>query len=96
MKRVNWSSKSEYQHLANFKLLMNGFKKKGVQKNIPIEKLVKMKYQDNLELIQWFKKHFDDSWDGRPSTDYNALTRRHNKIFISPLTKRTRVQSRRS
>ena len=31
----------------------------GIYKNIEIEKLVKCKYQDNLEFLQWFHKYFE-------------------------------------
>lgn len=32
---------------------------------IPIERLVKGKFQDNFEFLQWFKKFFDANYDGR-------------------------------
>ena len=35
-----------------------------VLKVIPIEKLVKGKYMENFEFVQWFKKFFDANFDG--------------------------------
>ncbi|KAI3378738.1 hypothetical protein SNEBB_003672 [Seison nebaliae] len=35
-----------------------------IDKFIPVEKLVKMRYQDNFEFIQWFKKFFDTNISG--------------------------------
>lgn len=38
-----------------------------------INKLVKGRFQDNFEFLQWFKKFFDANYDGR---EYNALEAR--------------------
>ena len=40
---------------------------------IPIEKLVKGRFQDNFEFVQWFRKFFDANYDGR---EYDAVTAR--------------------
>jgi RP/EB family microtubule-associated protein len=45
--------------MQNFKILQAGFKRLGVDKTIPVDKLVKEKFQDNFEFVQWFKKFFD-------------------------------------
>ena len=39
-------------------------------KVIPVEKLVKGRFQDNFEFVQWFKKFFDANYDGK---EYDAL-----------------------
>ena len=31
---------------------------------VPVDKLVKGRFQDNFEFIQWFKKFFDANFDG--------------------------------
>lgn len=38
-----------------------------------MDKLVKAKYQDNLEFCQWIKRYFDLNYSGEP---YNAVERR--------------------
>lgn len=38
-----------------------------------MDKLVKGKFQDNFEFVQWFKKFFDANYDG---TEYNAVSER--------------------
>lgn len=38
---------------------------------VPIDRLVKGKFQDNFEFLQWFKKFFDANYSGQ---DYNALS----------------------
>ncbi len=40
---------------------------------VPVEKLVKGKFQDNFEFIQWFKKFFDANYDG---SEYDAAAAR--------------------
>lgn len=56
MSKVNWNAKQEYEYIANFKILQQGFTKCNIKKNIDVEKLVKGKCQDNLEMLQWMKK----------------------------------------
>ena len=41
--------------------------------SLQVDKLVKAKYQDNLEFCQWIKRYFDLNYSGEP---YNALQRR--------------------
>lgn len=38
-----------------------------------MERLVKGKFQDNFEFVQWFKKFFDANYDG---SEYSALEKR--------------------
>ena len=38
-----------------------------------MDRLVKGRFQDNFEFLQWFKKFFDANYDGRP---YNAFAER--------------------
>ena len=42
---------------------------------IPIDKIVKGRFQDNFEFVQWFKKFFDANHDGRPYDAQGALLR---------------------
>lgn len=42
---------------------------------IPVDKLIKGRFQDNFEFVQWFKKFFDANYDGR---SYSALEARFN------------------
>ena len=41
--------------------------------SVEIDKLVKAKFQDNFEFLQWFKKFFDANYGGQ---DYDALAMR--------------------
>lgn len=40
---------------------------------IPVDKLIKGRFQDNFEFLQWFKKFFDANYDGR---EYDPLEAR--------------------
>ena len=31
---------------------------------VPVDRLVKGRFQDNFEFVQWFKKFFDANYDG--------------------------------
>ena len=37
-----------------------------VDKIVPVDRLVKGRFQDNFEFIQWFKKFFDANYGGQP------------------------------
>lgn len=43
---------------------------------VPIDRLVKGKFQDNFEFLQWFKKFFDANYIG---TEYDALAMRNGE-----------------
>lgn len=46
-----------------------------------MERLVKGKFQDNFEFIQWFKKFFDANYDGK---EYNPLLARQGQDVAPP------------
>ena len=68
--------RQDYQYIDNFKILQSAFKKKGVDKVIPVERLVKGRFQDNFEFAQWFKKFHDANDNGG---EYDAAGRRAGK-----------------
>lgn len=70
MSRVNWEAKSDYEYIQNYKLLQAAFSKHHIQRYIDVNKLIKAKYQDNLEFCQWLKAFFDQS--GVLREDYDA------------------------
>lgn len=73
MKRVKFRTNLEHEYIQNFKILQASFKKMSVDKLIPIDKLIKGRFQDNFEFLQWFKKFFDANYDGH---DYDASAAR--------------------
>lgn len=75
LKKVKFRTQLEHEYIQNFKLVQGAFKKVGCDKEIPIDRLVKARFQDNFEFLQWFKKFFDSNYDGH---SYNALEARGN------------------
>jgi RP/EB family microtubule-associated protein len=73
MKTVKWNAKNEYEWVANFKIAQKVMTAQNIAKPLPIDKLVKGKYQDNLEFLQWFKHYFECRFGGQP---YDAAGRR--------------------
>jgi len=45
--------------VGNYKLLQKAFTKNKVQRYVDVDKLIRGKYQDNLEFCQWLKAFFD-------------------------------------
>ncbi|XP_008217502.1 microtubule-associated protein RP/EB family member 1 isoform X3 [Nasonia vitripennis] len=72
LKRVKFKTNLEHEYIQNFKLLQGGFKKMNVDKVIPVDKLIKGRFQDNFEFLQWFKKFFDANYDGREYEAFDA------------------------
>ncbi|ESN98551.1 hypothetical protein HELRODRAFT_84431 [Helobdella robusta] len=63
LKKVKFMTNLEHEYISNFKLVQGAFSKMKVDKIIPIERLVKGRFQDNFEFIQWFKKFFDANYE---------------------------------
>merc|ERR1712179_19297 len=75
LKKVKFVTKLEHEYIQNFKVLQASFKKMNVDKIVPVDKLIKGRFQDNFEFIQWFKKFFDANYQGG---EYDALGARGN------------------
>merc|ERR1719273_888108 len=75
LKKVKFMTKLEHEYIHNFKVLQASFKKMSVDKIVPVDKLIKGRFQDNFEFIQWFKKFFDANYQGG---EYDAIGARGN------------------
>jgi len=73
LKKVKFNTKLEHEYINNFKVLQASFKKMQVDKIVPVDRLIKGKFQDNFEFLQWFKKFFDANYGGQ---EYDALEMR--------------------
>jgi len=77
MSRVDFTVKYEYDYPKNWKLLQNAFQKMKIDKVIPVQRLIKARYQDNLEFLQWMYKYSRDTYNGDPDDPtYDAIGRR--------------------
>lgn len=75
LKKVKFKTQLEHEYVQNFKVLQASFKKMNVDKIVPVDRLIKGRFQDNFEFIQWFKKFFDANYGGQ---EYDALGARGN------------------
>jgi RP/EB family microtubule-associated protein len=62
--------------MENYKVLNAAFKKNHIMKIPDVDKLIKARYQDNLEFCQWIKKYHDIKNTGE---DYDAVGRRNGQ-----------------
>lgn len=84
---------SDYDARNNMKILQAAFNKHNISKQIEVERLIKCRLQDNLELLQWFKRHWMENKD--VNTDYDASAVRRSGPIASN-TPTSGVSSRRS
>jgi len=73
LKKVKFDTKLEHEYINNFKILQAAFKKMNVDKIVSVDRLVKGRFQDNFEFLQWFKKFFDANYGGQ---EYDAADMR--------------------
>eukprot|EP00954_Amorphochlora_amoebiformis_P010886 850599-Amorphochlora_amoeboformis.AAC.1 len=98
LSKVNFDAKYDYDYVKNFKVIQSVFERMNVQKAVPVQKLVKAKYQDNLEFLQWFKV---TSCDVYPFTYLKRVSiikkyplNVHHSILIAPTVPRKKVIAR--
>jgi len=104
LKRVNWDAKNSYEYVQNYKLLQAAFSKNRVQKYIDVDKLIRGKYQDNLEFCQWLKAfHDQQQMHGSMRDDYDPVAAREKgkggkkvKTTLGKATTSARKSSRRT
>ncbi|CAI5757320.1 unnamed protein product [Candida verbasci] len=84
LKKVKFQPKNEYEYRHNWKILQSIFIKYNITKNIEVEKLIKCRLQDNLELLQWFKRYWMENKDY--NIVYDAKLRRQGMNGISSST----------
>ena len=65
MRKIKCGAKLEHEFLHNLKLFQGAFTKLNFDKSVPIDRLIKAKFQDNFEFLQWFKKFFDTHAAGK-------------------------------
>jgi RP/EB family microtubule-associated protein len=96
MHKVNWNAKLEHEYISNYKVLQQSLARNSVQRYIDVAKLIKGKYQDNLELLQWMKRFFDTNYNHQP---YDAAERRKGASITpsgpSPKARRAPAHDRR-
>ncbi|KTW31474.1 hypothetical protein T552_00117 [Pneumocystis carinii B80] len=79
-RKINFNCNNEYQYLQNWRVIQCIFTQHKIDKVIYVDRLVKCKFQDNLEFLQWVKKFWDQHFSG---AEYDAIGRRGGKIASS-------------
>lgn len=59
MSKVDWSANKDYEYIQNYKVLQKCFTNLKIDKYVDVDRLIRGKYQDNLEFMQWFKKFYE-------------------------------------
>lgn len=59
MNKVDWSANKDYEYVQNYKILQKCFTTLKIDKFIEVDRLIRGKYQDNLEFMQWFKRFYE-------------------------------------
>lgn len=59
LEKVKFNARHSYDYIHNYKVLQACFDRVGMKRQIDVEKLVKGKYQDNLEFMQWVKAYYE-------------------------------------
>ncbi|CCJ28791.1 unnamed protein product [Pneumocystis jirovecii] len=79
-RKINFNCNNEYQYIQNWRVIQSIFTQHKIDKIICVDRLIKCKFQDNLEFLQWVKKFWDQHYNG---VEYNALGRREVRPSIS-------------
>ena len=93
MNRVKFDATKEYEYLNNFKVLQSALVKHKIQKSVPVERLIKCRFQDNLEFFQWIRKFWKENKD---ESEYDPNSRRKYTPPPSASARATPAQSRRT
>jgi len=94
MSKVNFGAYLEETYLQNWKLVQIAFGKHNIRKIIPIQRLVRARFQDNLEFLQWFHQFFVQSYHG--TQEYNPVDRRKRCKEANQLMYRKRKRRRKT
>ncbi|KAI6174801.1 EBF3-S protein [Aphelenchoides bicaudatus] len=78
LQRVKWNVKSDLDSISNWKVVQNAWHDLGITKPVQVQTLLKGKFQDNFEFLQWFRRFYDHNNAGY---DYDPLAARNNEPF---------------
>ena len=92
IKKVKFDANQEHAFIDNWKILQESFKKLQVAKEVPIQRLVKGRFQDNFEFLQWFYKFYTINDSGVDDEYDPAAVRGHTGGATKPAAKRNPVK----
>nr|XP_016926933.1 uncharacterized protein LOC108007701 [Drosophila suzukii] len=62
LKKVRVNTRAQHEYVRNMKLLQRSLLKQGIEKQIPILRLVARGYRETLEFSRWFKAFYDRNY----------------------------------
>lgn len=80
MKRVKFNVHNEYEYISNLKIFQTSLSQHKIDRPLSIEKLAKCRLQDNLEIVQWFRRFWNDNF---PNHEYDPVARRAGATMAS-------------
>merc|ERR1719230_1150539 len=78
MNKVNWMAREDHEFIPNYKILQAAFDRNAIEKHIDVDKLIRAKYQDNLEFLQWMKALWDRE-GAAGARDYDPVRSRQDR-----------------
>jgi RP/EB family microtubule-associated protein len=79
--KVNYGATAETEMISNYKIMQEVFNSQKITRNLPVETLTKGRCMAALEMLQWIKSHFDQSFTGG---DYDGPGRRQEVGIRDP------------
>ncbi|MFH4984226.1 hypothetical protein AB6A40_010935 [Gnathostoma spinigerum] len=89
LKKVKCNSRNENDWINNWKVLQTSWSDIGIDKRVPVERLLRGKFQDNFEFLQWFRKFFDANCSGSSYVTpgmYSTAATSNNKLSCRKTT----------
>jgi len=74
--KVKYGAKEEWEYVHNFKIMQMCVTAHKMDKAIPVDKLIKLRFQDNFEFLQWLKVYWDTFY---PGGHYDSVGRRRGQ-----------------
>lgn len=93
LEKVKFNARQSHDFVHNYKVLQAAFTRANLKKDIQVEKLIKGKYQDNLEFMQWIKA-FYESHASEDARTYDGRARREAIQNKKPGSYRPLAQNR--
>ena len=78
MNKVSYSHKLDNHNENNYKLLQMALDKNNIKKYIDVKRLMKGKFLDNLEALQWFKVYFNNMNPSSIPEDFNLESKEND------------------
>ncbi|XP_055386708.1 microtubule-associated protein RP/EB family member 2-like [Condylostylus longicornis] len=83
MKKLKVNAKMDHEYIWNLKLFQSAFTKLECDKTVPINQLMKGKFQDNFEFLLWFKRFYEVNGGLDVDSSKNKETNNNNIVKTS-------------